>query len=283
MTSWRCSMSKTDMSRRDFIKTSAIVGCGALVASQLDFARGLIALVEAGELTQFEAYQLMQAENTLYTVCLNCNTGCGIKVKIMDGVAVKIDGSPYNPFTLYPHLDMKEDLRRAAKVDGGICPKGQAGHQGAYDPYRIRKVLKRAGKRGEGKWISIPFDQGVDEIVNGGKLFANVPGEEHRVVTGLRDLYVAKDPKVMDAMAADVALIRKKKLTVAEFKAKHAAQLDVLIDPDHPDFGPKNNQFLYFWGRKKGGRSDLSKRFTNAFGTLNTHGHATVCQGALYF
>src|SRR5512137_3108616 len=118
MTGWRCSMSKTDMSRRDFIKTSAIVGCGALVASQMDFASGLIARVEAGEITQAEAYQLMQAENTLYSVCLNCNTGCGIKVKILDGVAVKIDGSPYNPFTLTPHLPMTESMERAAKVDG---------------------------------------------------------------------------------------------------------------------------------------------------------------------
>ena len=54
----------------------ALVGCGALVASQLDFARGLIARVEAGEISPFEAYQLMQAENTIYTACLNCNTGC---------------------------------------------------------------------------------------------------------------------------------------------------------------------------------------------------------------
>ncbi|WP_243688987.1 twin-arginine translocation signal domain-containing protein [Geotalea toluenoxydans] len=28
------------MSRRKFLKTSAMVGCGALVAAQLDFARG---------------------------------------------------------------------------------------------------------------------------------------------------------------------------------------------------------------------------------------------------
>ncbi len=270
-------------SRREFLKKSAIASCGALVASRLDFAHGLLARAEAGELTEAELYELMRPENQLFTACLNCNTGCGIKVKVLDGVAVKIDGNPYNPYTLTPHLPMTAGLATAAKLDSAICPKGQAGHQGAYDPYRIRKVLKRAGKRGEGRWVSVPFDQAVDEIVDGGKLFAHIPGEENRVVTGLRDLYVAKDPKVMDEMAADVALLRKKKLGVAEFKAKHAAHLDVLIDPDHPDFGPKNNQFLYFWGRKKGGRSDLSKRFTNAFGTLNTHGHATVCQGALYF
>ncbi|QXE91429.1 molybdopterin-dependent oxidoreductase [Geomonas subterranea] len=275
---------KTDgLSRRDFLKNTAVLSCGALVASQLDFARGIIARVEAGELTPAEAYELMKAENTLYTVCLNCNTGCGIKVKILDGVAVKIDGNPYNPFTLHPHFPMNAELGKMAKVDGAICPKGQSGHQGAYDPYRVRKVLKRAGKRGEGKWVSVPFNQAVDEIVNGGVLFGNVPGEENRRVTGLKELYALKDAKVAEEMAADVAALRKKKLTVAEFKTKHAANLDKLIDPDHPDFGPKNNQFVYFWGRKKGGRSDFAKRFTDQFGTVNTHGHTTVCQGSLYF
>ena len=78
------------------------------MATHFDFARDLIARVEAGELTQAEAYELLKAENTLYSVCLNCNTGCGIKVKILDGVAVKIDGNPYNPFNLHPHLEMKE-------------------------------------------------------------------------------------------------------------------------------------------------------------------------------
>ncbi len=84
-------------------------------------------------------------------------------------------------------------------------------------------------------------------------------------------------------MAGDVEKICKKRMTVAEFKARHAKDLHLLIDPDHPDFGPKNNQFVYFWGRIKGGRSDFARRFTDAFGTVNTHGHTTVCQGSLYF
>ncbi len=274
---------KNGTSRRDFLKQGAIAGCGALAASRLDGPLALIGRADAGELGSAELYQLNRLENTLYTACLNCNTGCGIKVKVLDGVAVKIDGSPFNPFTLTPHLPMTTDLATAAKLDGAICPKGQAGHQGAYDPYRIRKVVKRAGKRGENRWTSIPFEQAVDEIVNGGKLFAHVPGEEDRVVTGLKDVMALRDPKVFAEMAEDVAAVRKKKMTVEEFKAKHAANLSALIDPDHPDFGPKNNQFVYFWGRKKGGRSDLAKRFTDAFGTVNTHGHTTVCQGSLYF
>ena len=44
--------------------------------------------------------------------------------------------------------------------------------QTVYDPFRITQVLKRAGKRGENKWVTIPFDQAITEIVEGGKLFA---------------------------------------------------------------------------------------------------------------
>ena len=34
-------------------------------------------------------------------------------------------------------------------------------------------------------------------------------------------------------------------MTVEEFKRKYRATLHTLIDPDHPDLGPKNNQFVY--------------------------------------
>jgi anaerobic selenocysteine-containing dehydrogenase len=276
--------------RRDFIKCSAIVG-GGLLASQLEWARDLMRRAEAGMLSPEEEYELSRAENILYTVCLQCNTGCGIKVKFFrkngSAVALKIDGNPYNPFVAVPHLPYNASPTDINTIDMAICPKGQAGLQTAYDPYRITKVLKRAGKRGENKWKTIPFEQAIDEIVNGGKLFSHVPGEENRVVTGLKDIYALRDPKIAKAMADDAKAIAKakdKKKAVEEFKQKHAENLHYLIDPDHPDLGPKNNQLVYLWGRKKAGRSDFSARFFgDYFGTVNTHGHTTVCQGSLYF
>jgi anaerobic selenocysteine-containing dehydrogenase len=171
-----------------------------------------------------------------------------------------------------------------ATIDGAICPKGQAGLQSAYDPYRVVKVLKRSGPRGSNQWQTITFDQAVTEIVEGGALFKNVAGEENRRVTGLRELHAVRDPRTMKALADDAALVASKKLTLEEFKAKHAANLDKLIDPDHPDLGPKNNQLIFNWGRLKGGRSDIINRFVrDSFGSTNTHGHTTVCQGSLYF
>lgn len=278
------------LNRRDFLKCSAILG-GAVLASQMEWATDLIKRAEAGMLTPEEEYELKKAENILYTVCLQCNTGCGIKVKFFrkgdHAIALKIDGNPYNPFVALPHLQYQASPFEVNTIDMAICPKGQAGLQTAYDPYRITKVLKRAGKRGENRWMTIPFDQAVDEIVNGGYLFKHVPGEENRKVEGLKDIFVLKDPKIAKEMAEDAKAIAKakdKKAAVEEFKKKHAANLHYLIDPDHPDLGPKNNQFVYMWGRKKGGRSDFSARFFgDYFGTVNTHGHTTVCQGSLYF
>ena len=203
------------------------------------------------------------------------------------GIAVKIDGSAYNPFNLVPSLSMKTSPAEASRVDAAICPKGHAGIQTMYDPYRITKVIKRVGKRGEGKWMTVPFDQAISEIVNGGKLFAHVPGEENREVEGLKSTYALRDSKIAKAMADDakeIAKAKDKKKAVEEFKVKHAENLKYLIDPDHPDFGPKNNQLVYEWGRLKGGRSEFGLRFFgDYFGTVNTHGHTTVCQGSLYF
>jgi anaerobic selenocysteine-containing dehydrogenase len=278
---------RADVSRRSFLKGSAAVLGGAMAASQLEWAMDLVRRAEAGTLTPEEAYELSRAENILYSVCLQCNTGCGIKVKLYKGIAVKIDGSAYNPFNLVPSLSMKTSPAEAARVDAAICPKGHAGIQTMYDPYRITKVIKRAGKRGDGKWTTVPFEQAISEIVNGGKLFAHVPGEENREVEGLKDTYALRDPKIAKAMADDVKEIAKakdKKKAVEEFKVKHAGNLKYLIDPDHPDFGPKNNQLVYQWGRLKGGRSEFGLRFFgDYFGTVNTHGHTTVCQGSLYF
>jgi anaerobic selenocysteine-containing dehydrogenase len=281
---------EVDLSRRKFFGRGAFLGTwlAAEAASRGDAHAAEPTTIMKGSRPD-APYPHCDPSNVLYTVCLNCNTGCGIKAKFQDGVLTKIDGSPYSPWTMVPHLPMTTSLEDAALVDGGLCPKGNAGVQTIYDPYRIRTVLKRAGKRGSNKWQTISFEQAITEIVEGGKLFASVPGEENREVEGLRSIMALRDDAVAKVMADDVKAIwdekdaDKKKALAAEFKNKHAAHLDKLIDPEHPDLGPKNNQFVMAWGRLKGGRSDFMKRFGSAFGTTNLHGHTTVCQGSLYF
>lgn len=276
------------ITRRDFIRSTAIAGSAILGGSLLSGHNELLMQLARADPQRF-AYELSKPENILYSSCQQCNTGCPIKVKVLDGHIAKIDGNPYSPWNLYPHMKYSTPLEEAAVIDAGLCPKGQAGIQTYYDPYRITKVLKRAGKRGENKWTTIDFDQAINEIVNGGNLFSNVPGEENRYVEGFKDVIALRNPRISKDMSSEIDKIwlekdaDKKKELIQAFKEKFTSDLDKLIDPEHPDLGPKNNQLVFMWGRLKGGRSDLIKRFTTACGTVNAHGHTTVCQGSLYF
>jgi tetrathionate reductase subunit A len=265
------------MDRRGFLKCSALLG-GTLAAwSAMPPWSGIVRNMDAYA-DEAGPYIHHLPENQIYTACQQCNTNCGIKVKLQDGLVAKIDGNPYNPWVLTPHIPEDTPIAEAAVIEGSLCPKGQAGIQAIYDPFRIVKVLKRTGKRGENKWKTIPFEQAVDEIVNGGNLF----GEGN--VEGLKDIVVLRDPAVAKDLAADAALVASKKMSIEEYKSKHAENLHYLIDSDHPDLGPKNNQFCFNWGRIKNGRGDLIKDFfSKACGSVNYHGHTTVCQGSLYF
>ncbi|MDE3095973.1 MAG: molybdopterin-dependent oxidoreductase [Chloroflexota bacterium] len=268
----------TGLTRRDFVKAGAFLGGVSVLASQVPW------LMRAGRdggglryLRPTEVYPLAQPENIIYSVCLQCNTQCTIKAKQTQGIAVKLDGNPYSPFNLLPQIDYATPPADAARVDGKVCPKGQSGVQSQYDPYRIRKVLKRAGPRGSGKWKTIPFDQAVAEIVSGGKLFSDI-GEDRQVM-GLKDVFVLRDAAVAKAMSADVAEIQSGKMTVAAFKTKHRDHLDVLIDPDHPDLGPKNNQFVFMAGRIEPSRDTFAQRFTTGgLGSVNWYNHTSICE-----
>jgi anaerobic selenocysteine-containing dehydrogenase len=261
------------LNRRSFIKTSALLGGTAV------FSQTILGCATPPEYKTLSEYPLNNAENVIYSVCLQCHTACPIKVKILDGVAVKIDGNPYSMQTLNPAIPFETPVKYAAKIDGGLCPKGQAGIQTLYDPYRITKVLKRAGKRGENKWQAIPFEQAIKEIVEGGKLFSHVPGEENRYVPGLKDIYKLRDPELAKNMATDAKEVAKGNMSVEAFKEKYKNHLDKLIDPEHPDLGPVNNQLVFQAGRIEHGRKEFAKRWLyGGFGSINWYEHTTICE-----
>ena len=266
---------KMPISRRNFLKNSAFFG-SVLAASQLpgmDLFSNSIA--QAANSFTANAYPFDKAENVIYTCCLQCHTGCTIKVKIYDGIMVKVDGNPYSPMNMHPHLAYDTSPQEAVKYDGRLCPKGQAGIQTLYDPYRIRKVLKRkpGTKRGDSKWVTIDFDKAVNEIVNGGNLF----GEGD--VEGLKSILAVRDPKLMKALKSDAKKVAKNEMSAAQFQTKHRGHLDKLIDPNFPDLGPKNNQFVFLAGRIEHGRKEFSKRWTkNSLGSQNWFEHTTVCE-----
>ena len=84
------------------------------------------------------------------STCSMCQMACGILVHLEDGKPVKIDGDPEHPVN-----------------KGAICPKGEAALQLLYHPDRLKHPLKRAGKRGEGKWKRVTWDEALDTVAAG--------------------------------------------------------------------------------------------------------------------
>ena len=280
----------TTLERRQFLKSAAFFGGTSAFAAATALTGRAAQAGSLGVDGQY-TYSHNDPDNVIYSVCLQCHTSCPIKCKLhrvdeKTAVVAKIDGNPYCPQALFPSVPYKtkptgkvfmEELYHrelpVSYIEGRICPKGQAGIQTLYDPYRLRVALKRDGPRGSRKWKTISFDEAVQEIVEGGDLF----GEGH--VPGLRKLYAVGDAGLSAQLSADARAVAAKKMTLDEFKAKHAEHLDKLIDADHPDLGPKNNLFVFQAGRIEHGRKELMKRFTHdAFGSINAFEHTTICE-----
>lgn len=270
-------MKNNKITRKEFLKTSAFLGSVGLIATQSKRAGNILkGLSKAAAKGEDFVYPLNLPENIIYTTCLMCHISCDLKAKLIDGVLVKVDGNPYGPGNMVNNIDYKLSPREGAKFDGKICPKGQASLQATYDPYRLIKVLKRNGPRGSNKWKTITFEQAITEVVEGGKLFADI-GED-REISGFKQVFALKDPEVVTTMKDDLSKIGKD-LTVEDFKNKYQSNLGNLIDPDHPDMGPKNNQFVFLAGRIQHGRDEFSKKFVkDAFGSINWFNHTTICE-----
>ncbi len=83
------------------------------------------------------------------TICFNCESGCGLLAYVDKKTFEirKFEGNPVHPGSR-----------------GRNCAKGPATHNQIYDPERILYPLKRVGKRGEGKWERVTWDEAMDDI-----------------------------------------------------------------------------------------------------------------------
>src|SRR4030042_1690827 len=90
--------------RRHFSKISAFLGGTTLAATQVPWLFDLAGSASAREIKSTHEFELARPENQIYTVCLQCNTGCPIQVKLQDGIAIKVDANPSSPGGMEPHL-----------------------------------------------------------------------------------------------------------------------------------------------------------------------------------
>jgi anaerobic selenocysteine-containing dehydrogenase len=83
------------------------------------------------------------------TTCFNCESACGLLAyvdKETFGVR-KFEGNPEHPGSR-----------------GRNCAKGPATLNQVTDPDRILYPLKRAGKRGEGKWVQVSWEEVLEDL-----------------------------------------------------------------------------------------------------------------------
>ncbi|NLX63872.1 MAG: molybdopterin-dependent oxidoreductase [Clostridiaceae bacterium] len=88
-------------------------------------------------------------ETVIPSVCFSCHSTCEVLIykDKNTGEILRIEGDPDSPQTR-----------------GMLCPKGLAAKQLVYNPKRLLKPLKRVGKRGEGKWQEISWDEALDTV-----------------------------------------------------------------------------------------------------------------------
>ncbi len=88
----------------------------------------------------------MSEKKIIKTTCKSCHGGCGVLVTVVDGAITHIEGNPDTP------------------TWGTMCSKGLSSIQHINHPDRLKYPLKRMGKRGEGKWQRISWDEALDTI-----------------------------------------------------------------------------------------------------------------------
>lgn len=99
------------------------------------------------------------------TTCFNCESACGLLAYVdRESLQVqKFEGNPEHPGSR-----------------GRNCAKGPATLNQITDPDRILYPLKRAGRRGEGKWERVSWDEALDAIA--GRIRKAIIEERHNEV-----------------------------------------------------------------------------------------------------
>ncbi len=130
-------VTQTVMSRRSFMKWSAVVGgAGSVVASGLEFSRALAVRDTAPEV-----------DDVIWSACVvNCGSRCPLRLSVKDGTVVRVDAD-----------NTGDDTFDAPQVRS--CVRGHSVRQRIYNPDRLKYPMKRVGKRGEGKFEQISWEE----------------------------------------------------------------------------------------------------------------------------
>src|SRR5688572_30697253 len=88
----------------------------------------------------------------------DCPDTCAMLVTVEDGRAVGVRGDPEHPFT-----------------NGFLCTKVSRYHERTHSPDRVLHPMRRVGRKGEGRFERVSWDEALDEITG---RFAEIAASE---------------------------------------------------------------------------------------------------------
>lgn len=137
------TLTDTVISRRSFLKWSAALGGTAALAGGLDF--GLKTVEKAAAANDSQIFT---------TSCYhNCGSRCILWAEVKDGTVVR----------MLPDQDPEDSFGRMKAIP---CVRGRSQKWRVYSPERLKYPMKRVGKRGEGKFERISWEEALDTIAN---------------------------------------------------------------------------------------------------------------------
>lgn len=153
------------MQRRTFLKWSGALGVPAVLGGI-----GVSQLVEREEKESPAVSTESDSPETIISTCSinNCGGRCVIKAHVKDGTVVRIS------------TDTNEDSLTAPQMRA--CIRGRGYRKMLYHPDRLKYPMKRVGKRGEGKFERITWEEAIETIANETKRIGKEFGPESRYV-----------------------------------------------------------------------------------------------------
>jgi anaerobic selenocysteine-containing dehydrogenase len=139
------------ISRRGFIKGAGALGGVAGMGISLDMISLAAHAAQNGASGKGAPLPSLESRK-VKSACSICPNFCGIEATVVGGIVR----------TIYP------DVARAEFYNHGICPKGASGMFNTYDPYRLKKPLKRTnpkkGPKEDPGWVEISWDEAFSTV-----------------------------------------------------------------------------------------------------------------------
>ncbi|PJE78078.1 Dimethyl sulfoxide reductase DmsA [invertebrate metagenome] len=152
---------KTALGRRHFIKWSAAAGSAAIVTGSGLPLKGLAASALPNPEKNTE-----KQEKTVWSACtVNCGSRCALRHHVSNGVITHTETD-----------NTGQDIYGDHQVRA--CLRGRSFRQRVYNPDRLKFPMRRVGKRGEGRFERISWDEALDTIADSLKHIKEEYGNE---------------------------------------------------------------------------------------------------------